>query len=55
MEMAEGGRKMGSRIPNWHTDELFGKVVRQEEWTWQNEFKVNFDIIILSIIIIIAI
>ena len=34
MEMAEGGRKIGSRIPNWHTDWLFGKWVRQDEWAW---------------------
>jgi hypothetical protein len=31
MEMADGGKKMGSRMPNWHTDWLFGKHERQEE------------------------
>ncbi len=31
IEMADGGKKIGSRIPNWHTDWLFGKLGRQEE------------------------
>lgn len=30
MEMADGGRKMGSSAPNWHMDAL--RNGRHEEW-----------------------
>jgi len=37
MEMADGGKNIGSRIPNWHTDWLFGKMAKQLEWAYEWE------------------
>lgn len=34
MEMADGGRKMGSSVPNMHTLWLLDRADRHEEWLW---------------------